>query len=100
MHLINQDKKSKIGNIGVAKTSDNIQIKNKMPNPSQEPPVSSKALNEDLKDITINLIQIKINMTNPSQEPSASPNSLNEDLKDMYALCTFKIKIKSQNLDQ
>ena len=53
--------------MGVPKTSDNIQIIIRMPNPSQEPPVSSKALNEDLKD------------------------------KDV--LCTFKIKIESQNLD-
>ena len=30
--------------------TDHIQIKIKMPNPSQEPPVSSKAHNEVLKD--------------------------------------------------
>ena len=53
--------------MGVAKTSDHIQIKIKMPNPSQEPPASSK-------------------------DP-------NEDLKDMDVLCTFKIKIESQNSD-
>ena len=53
--------------MGVSKSSDHIQIKIKMPNPSQEPPASSK---------------------NP-----------NEDLKDMDVLCTFKIKIESQNLD-
>ena len=53
--------------MGVSKTSDHIQIKIKMPNPSQEPPASSK-----------------------------TPN---EDLKDMDVLCTFKIKIESQNLD-
>ena len=53
--------------MAVSKTSDHIQIKIKMPNPSQEPPVSSKAPNEDLKDMDI--------------------------------LCTFKIKIESQNLD-
>ena len=43
-------------------------------------------------------IQIKINMTNPSQEPPASNKAPNEDLKDMDLLCTFKIKIESQNL--
>ena len=37
--------------MGVLKTSDNIQIKIKMPNPSQKPSASSKAKNEDLKDI-------------------------------------------------
>ena len=34
--------------MGVSKTSDHIQIKIKMPNPSQEPPASSKAPNEYL----------------------------------------------------
>ena len=37
--------------MGVPKTFDHIQIKIKMPNPSQEPPASSKAPNEDLKDM-------------------------------------------------
>ena len=36
--------------MGVPKTIDHIQIKIKMPNPSQEPTESSKAPNEDLKD--------------------------------------------------
>ena len=44
---------SKIRNLGVSKTSDYIQIKIKMPNPSQEPPASSKAPNEDLKDMDV-----------------------------------------------
>merc|ERR1711954_413539 len=35
----------------VSKTSDHIQIKIKMPNPNQEPPASSTAPNEDLKDM-------------------------------------------------
>ena len=35
------------------KPHDKIQIKNKMSNPSQEPPASSKASNEDLKDMDI-----------------------------------------------
>ena len=39
--------------LGVSKTSDHIPIKIKMPNPSQEPPVSSKAPNEDLEDIDV-----------------------------------------------
>ena len=44
-------------------------------------------------------IQIKIKMQNPSQEPPASSKAPNEDLKDMDVLCTFKIKIESQNLE-
>ena len=48
---------------------------------------------------TSDYIQIKINMPNPSQEPPASSKAPNEDLKDMDVLCTFKIKIESQNLD-
>ena len=51
----------------VSETNDHIQIKIKMPNPSQEPPVFSKAPNEDLKDMDV--------------------------------LCTFKIKVESQNFD-
>ena len=39
--------------MGVPKTSDHIQINIRMPNPSQEPPVSSKAPNEDLKDMDV-----------------------------------------------
>ena len=44
-------------------------------------------------------IQINIRMPNPSQEPPASSKAPNEDLKDMDVLCTFKIKIESQNLE-
>ena len=45
-------------------------------------------------------IQMKIKMHNPNQEPPQSSKAPNEDLKDMDVLCTFKIKIESQNLDQ
>ena len=90
----------------------------KMPNPSQECPVSSKALNKDLKDIdllctfkikmesknqnmgvsrTSDSIQIKIKMTNPSQEPPPSSKAPPQDLCDMGVLCTFKIKMESKN---
>ena len=37
---------AKTQNMGVTKTSDHIGIKIKMPNPSQEPPVSSEAQND------------------------------------------------------
>ena len=101
----------------VPKTSDHIQIKIKMPNPSQEPPVSSEAPNLDLKSMdvlcisksrerakiqimgepkTSDHIQIKFKIPNPRQEPSAYSKAPNEDLKDMDVLCTFKIKIESQ----
>ena len=42
---------AKIQNMGESKISYYIQIKIKMPNPSQEPPASSKSPNEDLKDM-------------------------------------------------
>merc|ERR1712112_695593 len=42
-------------------------------------------------------IQINIRMPSPSQEPLASSKAPNQDLKDMDVLCTFKIKIESQN---
>ena len=104
----------------ISKTNDHIQINIKMPNPSQEPPASSKAPNQALEDMDVlgtfkikiesqNLenmciedqwpYQIKINMPNPSQERPASSKAPNEDLKDMDVLCTFKIKIQSQNSD-
>ena len=35
----------------VSKTSDHIKIKIRIPNPSHEPPVSSKAPNQDSKDL-------------------------------------------------
>jgi len=44
-------------------------------------------------------IQIKIKITNSSLEPSQSSKTQNKDIKDMDVLCTFKIKIKSQNLE-
>ena len=37
----------------VSKTSENTQIKIKIPNPSQEPPASSKPPNEDFKDMDV-----------------------------------------------
>merc|ERR1711954_229275 len=70
---------------------------------SQEPPASSKAPNQDLKDMgvpkTSDHIQINIRTPNPSQEPPASSKAPNEDLKYMDVLCTFKITIETQNLE-
>ena len=45
-------------------------------------------------------IQIKIKMPNPKLEPPAPTKALNQDLKDMDVLCTFKIKIESQNSEK
>ena len=91
-----------------------------MPNPSQKPQVSSKALNEDFKDMYFLCtfkIKIESQISNhwyikdqglyrnqdqdakPSKEPPVSSRAPNEDLKGMDVLCTFKIKIESQNLD-
>ena len=102
--------------IGKSKTSDHIQIKIKMLNPSQEPPVSSKAPNKVLRrwmffapsnsrqraknwiigvSKTSDHIQIKIRMQNPTQGPPVFSNAPNQDLKDIDVLCTFKIKIES-----
>ena len=41
--------RAKIQILGVSKISDHIEIKIKMPNPSQEPLPSFKAPNQDLK---------------------------------------------------
>ena len=88
--------------------------------PSQDSPASSKAQNEDLKDmdvlctLKINMesqnfeqryikthdnIQIMIKMPNSSLEPPASSKAPIQNFKDMDVLCTFKIKIESQNLE-
>ena len=53
--------------MGVSKTSDHIQIKIKIPNPSQEPPASTKAQNQDLKDID-GLCTFKINIESQNVE--------------------------------
>ena len=71
-----------------SKTSNHIQIKIKMPNPSQEPPASSKAQNQDLKAIDV-LCIFKINIESqnldyacikdqwpyPNQDQDAKPKS-------------------------
>ena len=44
-------------------------------------------------------MKFKIKKPNPSQEPPASYNAPNHDLKDIDVLCTFKIKMESQNLE-
>ena len=44
---------TKIWNMSVSKTTDYIQIKIKMSNSSQEPPASSKVLNQDFMDMNV-----------------------------------------------
>ena len=54
--------------MGISKTNDYIQINIKMPNPSQEPPASSNAPNEDLKDkYVLCTLKIKIEGQNLGQ---------------------------------
>ena len=51
--------------MGVPKASDHIQIKTKIPNPSQEPLASFKAPNEDLQDMNVLcILKIKIESQN------------------------------------
>ena len=51
--------------MGVSKTNDYIQIKIKMPNPSQEPLAFSNAQNEDLMDMDVHCtFNIKIETQN------------------------------------
>ena len=45
--------KNIILNMGVSKTSDNIQMKIKIPNPLQEPQASSKAPSQDFEDMDV-----------------------------------------------
>ena len=112
----NSRKRNQILHRGVSKTSHHIQIKTKMPNPSQEPSAPTRAQNQDLKDIdffapsksrkraklwnmgvskTNEHIQIKIKMLNTSQEPSAISETPNGDLVDIDVFCTFRIKMES-----
>ena len=57
--------------MSLSKTSDHIQIKIKMPNPSQEPPGSSKTPNLDLEDILVLCtIKIRIDCQNLDHECS------------------------------
>ena len=87
-----------------------------MPNPSQEPPASSKAPNEDLKYMDVlctfkikkerqNLEHgcIKDQLLYPNQDQdkklqsgtSTSSKTQTQDIMDIDVLCTFKIKIES-----
>ena len=107
--------------MGVSKTSDHIQIKIKMPNPSQEPPASSKASNEDLKDMDV-LYTFKIKIESqhfdhqyfkdhwpyPNQDQDGNPQSgissilqgPKSGLKEHGCSLHLQIKVETQNLEQ
>ena len=112
--------RAKMQNMGVSKTSDHIQIKIKMPHPSQEPPASSKAQNEDLKDMDVLCtfkIQIesqnseyvctKVQWPYPNQYQDAKPQSGTSSvlqnpkwgLKGHGCCLHLQIRIKSQKWD-
>ena len=71
--------------MGISITSEHIQIKINMPNPSQEPPVSSKAPNQDLKDMDVLCtLKIKIeswNLDNMGIKDQWSYTNQDEDAK-------------------
>ena len=103
--------------MGVSKTSDHIQIKTKMPNPSQEPykpqmktsrtwmffapSKSRKRAKNQTKDVskTTEFFKIKKKLPEPSQELPASSKARDDDLKEMDVLCTIKVKLVRQNSD-
>ena len=104
--------------MGISETIEHIWIKIKMPNPSQEPSVSSKAPNKDLEGMdvlwtfkikkesknsvhmgiskTSDHIWIKIKIPNLSQEHPVSSKAPNKDIKDIDILWAFSIKIECQ----
>ena len=59
--------RAKIQNLGVPKTTDDSQIKIKMPNPSEELLASSKSPNQDLKVLDV-LCTFKIKIENQNSE--------------------------------
>ena len=113
----NSRQRPEIWNMGVSRTSDHIQIKIKMPNPSHELPVSSKSLSQNLNDMEVLYFQnqdrekkcgtwvyqtpVTISRSDQDakhQSGTSSPKKApNQDLKDMDVLCAFKVKIESQN---
>ena len=82
--------------MGEHKTSDHININIRMQNPGQEPPESSKAPNQDFKDMDdlCDNIQIKIKLLKPSQEHLTSSKIPNLSLKDMDVLLIYKVDLE------
>ena len=69
--------------MGISKTSDHIQIKIKMPKPNLEPPESSKAQNQDLKDMDV-LCTIKIKMKSQNSDYGCIKDKLPYPDEDQY----------------
>ena len=72
--------------MGVSKTSDQFQIKIKIPNASQEPPAPTKAPNHDLKDMDV-LCFFKVKIESQNLEHGLSKTNQH-----------IQIKIKVPNL--
>ena len=76
--------RAKIWNMGVPKTNDHIQIKIKIPDPSQEPPACTYTINleREIQNMdaskTSARIQINIKILNLSQKPPASYKAPNK----------------------
>ena len=107
--------------MSISKTSDDIQIKIKMLNPSQEAPASSKAPNEDLKDMDV-LCTFKIKIESkksdhecikhhwpyPNQDQDAKPQSGTSSilqspesgLKSQGGSLHLHINLENENSDQ
>ena len=66
--------------MGVLKTSDHIQIKFNMPNPSQETPASSKAPNKVLMDMDV-ICTFKIEIESKIWNMGLSKTSNNKEIK-------------------
>ena len=83
--------------MGISKTSDHIQIKIKMPNPSQKPPASSKPPNEDLKD------GCSLHLQNQGREQNLDQCTFNFKIVKIWIMAKSKtsdhiqIKIKMPN---
>ena len=88
IHKFKINMKSQIWIMGVQNTSDQIKINIKMSSPSQEPPMSSKALNQDLKGIDV-LCTLKINIGSKLWNMGVSKTTDH-----------IEIKIKTQSLSR
>ena len=73
----------------VSKTNDHIQIKIKMPNPHQEPQASSKAPNEDLKDMDA-LCTFKIKIGRQNWEYSPQLHLENQDREPKFRTWVYQ----------
>ena len=68
-------KRAKIRISGVSNISDHIQIKIRVPNPSQEPQAPPKAQNQDLKGQNLDHRWCKDQWPHPNQDKDSKPKS-------------------------